>query len=160
MLRDTALFLHRSAGPVLHAEEITEHIVEDDIAFLHNKKILLVDDDYRNVFALSKILTERGMQIIKAENGLVALEKLNSERSIELVLMDIMMPEMDGYEAMRILRSQERFKHLPVIAVTAKAMSYDQQKCLEAGANNYITKPVEIEKLLSMMVTLLRRAYK
>ena len=91
------------------------------------------------------------MEIIKAENGKNALELLNAHPDIDLVLMDIMMPEMDGYEAMRQIRSQPRFKSLPVIALTAKAMKDDKQKCIDAGANDYITKPVEVERLLSLM---------
>ena len=158
ILKETELFLHRSTEPVPLSELTPVNIPHDHTTFLQGKKILLVDDDYRNVFALTKILTERGMTIIKAENGVIALEKLDGEQGIDLVLMDIMMPVMDGYEATRILRTRKKFQHLPVIAVTAKAMSYDQQKCLAAGANNYITKPVEIEKLLSMMAELIRKS--
>jgi CheY-like chemotaxis protein len=123
----------------------------DKETLFHTKKILLVDDDTRNVFALSKILEERGMEIIKAENGKVALELLNIHSDIDLVLMDIMMPEMDGYDAMKQIRSQEKFKSLPVIALTAKAMKEDKQKCIDAGANDYITKPIDVERLLSLM---------
>ena len=114
-------------------------------------KILLVDDDMRNLFALSKILKERGMEIIKAENGKNALQMLELHPDIHLVLMDIMMPEMDGYEAMKAIRSQVRFTRLPVIALTAKAMKDDKQKCIDAGANDYITKPIDVERLLSLM---------
>ena len=117
----------------------------------HSKKILLVDDDMRNLFALSKILKERGMEIVKAENGQKALDILDTHADIDLVLMDIMMPEMDGYEAMKRIRSQRKFKNLPIIALTAKAMKDDKQKCIDAGANDYITKPVDIERLLSLM---------
>ena len=105
----------------------------------------------RNLFALSKVLTERGMEILKAENGKIALEMLDSHPGIHLVLMDIMMPEMDGYEAMKRIRNQIKFKKLPVIALTAKAMKDDKQKCIDAGANDYITKPIDVERLLSLM---------
>jgi len=111
----------------------------------------LVDDDMRNLYALSKILKERGMEIIKAENGKNALEMLELHPGVDLILMDIMMPEMDGYEAMKRIRSNVKFKNLPVIALTAKAMKDDKQKCIDAGANDYITKPIEAERLLSLM---------
>ena len=114
-------------------------------------KILVVDDDMRNVFALSKILKERGIDVRKAENGVIALDILDKQPDIDLVLMDIMMPEMDGYEAMQKIRNQEKFKNLPVIALTAKAMKDDKQKCIDAGANDYIAKPVDIDRLLSLM---------
>jgi len=117
----------------------------------HGKKILVVDDDSRNIFALTKILKERGMDVLKAENGKMALVMLNSIHDIDLVLMDIMMPEMDGYEAMRQIRMQLKFKKLPVIALTAKAMKEDKQKCIDAGANDYITKPIDVDRLLSLM---------
>jgi signal transduction histidine kinase/CheY-like chemotaxis protein len=156
-LRDTALFLHRTSASI---EFKQRHTTQEENAFFGGKKILLVDDDYRNVFALSKILRERGMEIIKAENGIKALEQLDLYPGIELVLMDIMMPEMDGYEAMRRIRAQDRFTELPVIAVTAKAMNYDLQKCLDAGANQYISKPVEIENLLMVMTSLLNKKIK
>jgi CheY-like chemotaxis protein len=155
MLKETDLFLHRAAGLLLVEEDLNRPSNENNVELFQSRKILLVDDDYRNVFALSRILTDRGMEIIKAENGLKALEKLETHEGIELVLMDIMMPEMDGYEAMRRIRLQEKFKSLPIIAVTAKAMNYDLQKCIEAGANDYITKPVEIEELLKKMNVLL-----
>jgi signal transduction histidine kinase/CheY-like chemotaxis protein len=155
LLKNIDTFLHRAAK-IWHGPRLSDHSpVVLAPAFFHNRKILLVDDDYRNVFALSKILKERGMIIINAENGIVALEKLETNPDIELVLMDIMMPDMDGYEAMRRIRAQPRLLTLPVIAVTAKAMNYDQQKCLDAGANAYITKPVEIEALILMMGELL-----
>jgi CheY-like chemotaxis protein len=105
----------------------------------------------RNIFALSKILVERGMEIIKAENGKIALDLLEQNSDIDLVLMDIMMPEMDGYEAMKHIRSKDKWKELPVIALTAKAMKEDKQKCIDAGANDYITKPIDVERLLSLM---------
>jgi len=123
----------------------------DKESAFHQKKILLVDDDMRNIFALSKILTERGMEVLKAENGKIALEMLDNHKDIDLVLMDIMMPEMDGYEAMRGIRLQTKFNTLPVIALTAKAMKDDKQKCIDAGANDYITKPIDVVRLLSLM---------
>jgi CheY-like chemotaxis protein len=118
---------------------------------LRNRNILLVDDDMRNVFALSKVLSEKGINTIKAENGLKALEILQERDDIDLILMDIMMPIMDGYETMRRIRAEGRFSALPIIALTAKAMQRDKDDCIAAGANDYLAKPVEIDRLLSMM---------
>ena len=152
LLDETALFLHRTISNLPETKQrLIASLYDKDIIF-KDKKILLADDDMRNVFALSKILKEYGMEVIKAENGINALQILDKHSSeIDLVLMDIMMPEMDGYEAMRKIRLQPRFKQLPVIAVTAKAMKEDKQKCIDAGANDYISKPVEVERLLSLM---------
>lgn len=116
-----------------------------------NKTILITDDDMRNIFALSSALQDYDLNIVIANNGLEAIEKLNQEPKIDLVLMDIMMPEMDGYEAMETIRRNKDFKDLPIIALTAKAMKQDREKCLSAGANDFISKPVDIDKLLSMM---------
>ena len=151
LLDETALFLHRTISNLPKSKQLIINNLYDKETLFHTKKILLVDDDTRNVFALSNILKERGMEIIKAENGKVALEILNMHSDIDLVLMDIMMPEMDGYDAMRQIRSQGKFKSLPVIALTAKAMKDDKQKCIDAGANDYITKPIDIDRLLSLM---------
>jgi CheY-like chemotaxis protein/signal transduction histidine kinase/CHASE3 domain sensor protein len=151
LLDETALFLHRTISNLPQSKQIMINSLHDKDAILHSKKILLVDDDMRNVFALSKILQERGMEVIKAENGIKALNMLEDHPDMDLVLMDIMMPEMDGYEAMTRIRSQMRFKKLPVIALTAKAMKDDKQKCIDAGANDYITKPIDVERLLSLM---------
>lgn len=151
LLDETALFLHRTISNLPESKQTIIHSVYDKEAIFRSKKILLTDDDMRNVFALSKVLKERGMEIIKADNGKTALEMLNRHSSIDLVLMDIMMPEMDGYEAIKQIRNQRKFANLPVIALTAKAMKDDKQKCIDAGANDYIAKPVDIERLLSLM---------
>jgi CheY-like chemotaxis protein len=118
---------------------------------LMNKTVLIVDDDMRNIFALSSALQEYNMKIEIANTGLEALKKLDENPEINLVLMDIMMPEMDGYEAMKEIRKQSRFSKLPIMALTAKAMKNDREKCIEAGANDYISKPVDVNKLVSMM---------
>ena len=118
---------------------------------LENKTILVTDDDMRNIFALSSALQDYKINVLIANNGVEALEKLAEHNEIDLVLMDIMMPEMDGYEAMRKIREQRQFANLPIIALTAKAMKNDREKCIEAGASDYISKPVDIDKLLSML---------
>jgi signal transduction histidine kinase/DNA-binding response OmpR family regulator/CHASE3 domain sensor protein len=151
LLDETALFLHRTISNLPKSKQLIINSLYDKEAVFHAKKILLVDDDTRNVFALSQILKERGMEIIKAENGKNALEMLDIHADIDLVLMDIMMPEMDGYEAMRQIRSQGKFRNLPILALTAKAMKDDKQKCIDAGANDYISKPINVERLLSLM---------
>jgi signal transduction histidine kinase/DNA-binding response OmpR family regulator/CHASE3 domain sensor protein len=118
---------------------------------LEGQKILLADDDMRNVFSLSALLSGHGMDVVTAADGKEALERLEENPDIRLVLMDIMMPEMDGYEAMRHIRANGRYQHLPVIALTAKAMAGDREKCIAAGASDYIAKPIDSSKLLSLM---------
>ncbi|MET4139100.1 response regulator [Pedobacter sp. UYP1] len=118
---------------------------------LKDKTILITDDDMRNIFALSSALQVYDINIVIANNGREAIEKLEETANIDLVLMDIMMPEMDGYEAMRTIREKREYKKLPIIALTAKAMKNDREKCIEAGANDYIAKPVDIDQLLSML---------
>jgi len=127
----------------------TESIITEKS--LSGKKILVADDDMRNIFALSTALQAYDMQIVIATNGREAVEKLEEIQDIDLILMDIMMPEMDGYEAMTLIRKNKSFARLPIIALTAKAMKNDREKCIEAGANDYISKPVDIDELLSMM---------
>jgi len=118
---------------------------------LKDKKILIVDDDMRNVFALTNIFEEQGIKVLVGKNGKEGLECLDNNPDVDLVFMDIMMPEMDGYEAMRELRKQKRFKKLPIIALTAKAMRGDRNKCIKAGANDYLAKPVSSDELMSML---------
>ncbi len=151
LLDETALFLHRTITFLPKSKQLMINSLHDTGNLFHAKKILLVDDDARNVFALAKILKDRGMDVIKAENGKMALDMLDVYPDIDVVLMDIMMPEMDGYEAMRRIRAQSKYKTLPVIALTAKAMKEDKQKCIVAGASDYITKPIDIDRLLSLM---------
>ena len=151
LLDETALFLHRTVRNLPDRKQEMIMGLYDKETIFNGKKVLLVDDDMRNVFALNKVLKEKGFEITKAENGIVALDALNKQPNIDIVLMDIMMPEMDGYECMKKIREQKHFKDLPVIALTAKAMKEDRQKCIDAGANDYITKPVDIERLLSLM---------
>jgi CheY-like chemotaxis protein/signal transduction histidine kinase len=151
LLDETALFLHRMISNLPESKQLIINNLYDKETVFHGKKILVTDDDSRNIFALTKILKERGMEVLKAENGKIALDMLDTNHDIDLVLMDIMMPEMDGYEAIRRIRSEVVFKSLPVIALTAKAMKDDKQKCIDAGANDYITKPIDVDRLLSLM---------
>ncbi|RYF78485.1 MAG: response regulator, partial [Chitinophagaceae bacterium] len=118
---------------------------------LRGKTILVVDDDVRNIFSLTKSLENHGVNVVSAIDGKDALKQLNEAESIDLVLMDMMMPEMDGYESTRQIRSNVKYRNLPVIAVTAKAMTGDREKCINAGASDYITKPVDIDQLLSLL---------
>ena len=151
LLDETALFLHRIVGNMpQNKQKIIRNLYEKD-AFLLDKKVLIVDDDMRNLFALSKILRDRGMKVFKAQNGRKGLEALEENEGIDLVLMDIMMPEMDGYETTRAIRAQEKYTKLPVIALTAKAMKEDREKCIAAGASDYLSKPVDIDRLLSIL---------
>ncbi|MGX9721624.1 response regulator [Stenotrophomonas acidaminiphila] len=144
LLDEVSLFLHSIGSRGAHA-------TPSDDTQLGGRKLLLVDDDMRNLFALSKSLRARGMNVVLAQDGYKALQQLQENGDIELVLMDIMMPGMDGYETTREIRRQPQWAELPIIAVTAKAMHGDRDKCLEAGANDYLTKPVDLDKLLSMI---------
>jgi CheY-like chemotaxis protein len=123
----------------------------DREAVFEGRRILVVEDDVRNVFALSSILEPKGAKVVIARNGREALETLDKDAGIDLVLMDIMMPEMDGIEAMQTIRRDGRWEKLPIIALTAKAMKDDQERCLQAGANDYIPKPLDVDMLLSLL---------
>lgn len=151
LLDEMSLFLHSVESDLSDNQRSAIKMFHNAEKLLKNRKILLVDDDVRNIFALSSTLEGYGLDVIVASNGKVALDKLKNEEGIELVVMDIMMPIMDGYEAMEKIRLQEKFHDLPIIALTAKAMAGDREKCIESGANDYITKPVDVEKLVSMM---------
>ncbi len=126
-------------------------MLHDRDSLFEDRKVLLVDDDMRNLFSLSAVLQENNMQVLVARNGVEALEKLKTDPDTAIILMDIMMPEMDGYEAMRRIREQKQFSDLPIIAITAKAMKGNRAQCIDAGASDYLAKPVETEKLLSIM---------
>ena len=151
LLDETALFLHRSHASL---PELQRKMLEDIHAQdggLAGRKVLIVDDDLRNIFALSSLLERQQMQVSFAENGRDGIEVLEKDPGIEIVLMDIMMPEMDGYDTMRAIRRIPKFKSLPIITLTAKAMKGDRDKCIAAGASDYITKPVDVAQLLSLM---------
>jgi CheY-like chemotaxis protein len=129
----------------------------DREAAFEGRRILIVEDDVRNVFALTSVLEPRGAKVEIARNGREALEHLRQNPGVDLVLMDIMMPVMDGLQATRELRKQPQFAKLPIIALTAKAMIDDREKCLEAGANDYIAKPLDADKLLSLARVWIRK---
>ena len=124
---------------------------------LVGKKVLVVDDDVRNIFALSSVLERRGMTVLTAGTGREAIATLESTPDMAILLMDIMMPEMDGYETMQVIRQKSELRRLPIIALTAKAMKGDREKCLEAGASEYLAKPVNTEQLLSALRMWLHR---
>lgn len=158
LLNEVGLFLHRVEKTLPeNKRKILRSVRQEDNPF-SGRKLLIVDDDQRNIVALSSVLQKYDVRILTAENGMEALNKVEKNPDIDLVLMDIMMPEMDGYEAMRRLRAQEKYRNLPVIAVTAKAMKGDRQKCLEAGASDYITKPVDRGQLISLLRVWLYKA--
>ncbi len=151
LLDETALFLHRVEARLPEQKRrMLERLHNTDAVFAA-KKVLVVDDDVRNIFSLTSVLEEHGMDVVFAENGKDAIAKLESTENIDLVLMDVMMPEMDGYETTRAIRERPKFRALPIIALTAKAMKGDREKCIAAGASDYITKPVDTEQLLSLM---------
>jgi HAMP domain-containing protein/signal transduction histidine kinase/DNA-binding response OmpR family regulator len=151
LLDETALFLHRVEANLPEDKRRRLENMHHNEATLAQKKVLVVDDDIRNIFALTSILERHQMEVVYAENGKDGIEFLHHTPGIEAVLMDVMMPGMDGYEAMRTIRKNKKFKSLPIIAVTAKAMKGDREKCIEAGASDYITKPVDVDQLLSLL---------
>ncbi|MEX2211592.1 MAG: response regulator, partial [Gaiellaceae bacterium] len=151
LLEETSLFLHRVERDLPQEKRrMLEHLHDQEAVF-RDKRVLVVDDDVRNVFALTSVLERHGMKVRYAENGREALEQLEQDPGVDLVLMDIMMPELDGYEATRKIRKIDAFAQVPIIALTAKAMKGDKEKTIAAGASDYITKPVDIDQLLSLM---------
>jgi HAMP domain-containing protein/CheY-like chemotaxis protein/signal transduction histidine kinase len=157
LLDETALFLHRVVSDLpADKQKMLDRLHHSDDALV-GKKVLVVDDDVRNIFALSSVLERRGMTVLTAGTGREAIATLESTEDLAIVLMDIMMPEMDGYETMQVIRQNSSFRRLPIIALTAKAMKGDREKCLEAGASEYLAKPVNTEQLLSALRVWLHR---
>ena len=151
LLDETALFLHRVVADLPEEKrKMLDRLHHSDEALV-GRKVLIVDDDVRNIFALSSVLERRGMSVLTAGTGREAIETVESTNDLAIVLMDIMMPEMDGYETMQVIRQNPQFRRLPIIALTAKAMKGDREKCLEAGASEYLAKPVNTEQLLSAL---------
>ncbi|HSY07260.1 MAG TPA: response regulator [Steroidobacteraceae bacterium] len=151
LLDETALFLHRVVTDLPPAKQQMIETLHRSDEPLRGKKVLVVDDDIRNIFALNSLLERHSMQVISANNGQEAIKLVDDTEDLSLVLMDIMMPEMDGYETMRRIRATPKFRTLPIIALTAKAMKGDREKCLEAGASDYVAKPVNTDQLLSLV---------
>jgi CheY-like chemotaxis protein len=151
LLDETALFLHRVTSRLPESKRrMLEHLHKTD-PVLTGRKALVVDDDVRNIFALTTFLERSEMKVIYAESGRDGIARLQDTPDIDVVLMDVMMPEMDGYETMRAIREMPGLRNLPIIAVTAKAMKGDREKCIEAGASDYIAKPVDMDQLLSLL---------
>jgi CheY-like chemotaxis protein len=157
LLAETSLFLHRSPENMPPAKRrMLEHEQKMDPA-LTGKKILIIDDDVRNIFSMTSLLERHRMEVLFAENGRDGIELLKKTPNVDTVLVDVMMPEMDGYETMREIRKIRRFKTIPIIALTAKAMKGDREKCVEAGASDYISKPADVDRLLSLLRVYLNR---
>ncbi|HSI28620.1 MAG TPA: response regulator [Methylophilus sp.] len=151
LLDEVTLFLHKVESQLSAEHQSMLKTIRNRDRVFEGRKILLVDDDVRNIFALTKVLEHKGLNVDIARNGREAIDKLQALDDIDLVLMDIMMPEMDGYEAMREIRKDARFSRLPIIALTAKAMKDDQELCMKAGASDYLAKPVDIDRLQSLL---------
>jgi len=157
LLDETALFLHRVITELPPAKQAMLERLHNSSDALRARKVLVVDDDARNIFALTSVLENHAVEVLSATNGRQAIEIIDRTPDLSMVLMDIMMPEMDGYETMREIRKDNRFRTLPILALTAKAMKGDREKCLEAGASDYIAKPVNTNQLLSLMRVWLHR---
>jgi CheY-like chemotaxis protein len=151
LLAETTLFLHRVEAEMSQPKRKMLHEAAGAEAIFKDRKVLIVDDDVRNIYALATVLEDAGMNVVFAENGREGIEVLKATPGIGIVLMDVMMPEMDGYETMRRVREMPEYRTLPILALTAKAMKGDREKCLAAGASDYITKPVDPDQLLSLM---------
>ena len=157
LLDETALFLHRVVGDLPpHKRRMLEKLNTSD-EILVGRRALLVDDDPRNIFALSSALERRGMQVVTASTGREAIDLIDTMPDLDIVLMDIMMPVMDGYQTIKVIRQKQAYSRLPIVALTAKAMKGDREKCLEAGASDYLAKPVNTEQLLATLRTWLHR---
>ena len=149
LLDETSLFLHRAITSITPDRQILVERRAD--APLKGRKVLVVDDDMRNIFSLTSALEQHGIEVVFAENGREGIEALRRTPDIDAMLVDIMMPEMDGYETMRVVRASPEHRDLPIVAVTAKAMVGDREKCVEAGANDYVSKPVDLDQLLAVL---------
>jgi CheY-like chemotaxis protein len=157
LLDETALFLHRVIGDLpAEKQNMLEKLNSSDEDIV-GRTVLLVDDDSRNIFALSSVLERRGMKVLTATTGREAIALVEETPELAIVLMDIMMPEMDGYQTIGKIRENKAYRRLPIIALTAKAMKGDREKCLEAGASDYLAKPVNTEQLLSALRMWLHR---
>jgi len=157
VLDQTSMLLHQGLADLPERQRSILNDIYLSNKALEGRSVLIVDDDIRNIFALSSLLEEYGMKIVSAENGRDAIEILQSRHDIDIVLMDIMMPEMDGLDTMKVIRKIENCRNLPIVAVTAKAMVGDRERCIEAGAWDYLSKPVDRDQLLSVLRAWLQR---
>jgi CheY-like chemotaxis protein len=157
LLDETALFLHRNVANMPATQQTIVRRLHESDDVLRRKRVLVVDDDVRNIFAMSSILERHGMEVVTAGTGQEAVEKVAADPDIDLVMMDIMMPGMDGYDTMRAIRARPESRNLPIVALTAKAMKGDREKCLEAGASDYLAKPVVTDQLLGVLRQWLHR---
>jgi CheY-like chemotaxis protein len=151
LLDETVLLLHRPEAALSTAQRDALAEMRKSDSALAGKKVLVIDDDLRNIFALTSLLEHHDIKVLHAENGRAGIELLRKTSDVDIILMDIMMPEMDGYETTQAIRKIPAFQNLPIIALTAKAMKGDRDKCLEAGASDYVTKPVDLEQLFAVM---------
>ena len=157
LLDETALFLHRLVSDLPSEKQRMLERLHSSDEDLVGRTVLLVDDDARNIFALSSVLERRGMKVLTATTGKEAISILQSRPEVTIALMDIMMPEMDGYQTMQEIRKDDKLRRLPIIALTAKAMKGDREKCVAAGASDYLAKPVNTEQLLAALRMWLHR---
>jgi len=157
LLDESVLLLHRSEEELSDAQRQALADVRQTDPMLAGRTVLVIDDDIRNIFALTSVLEQRDLTVLHAENGRSGVEVLKTHPDIDIVLMDIMMPEMDGYETARAIRLIPEFADLPIVALTAKAMKGDREKCLQAGVSDYVTKPVDLDHLFSVMRVWLAR---
>jgi CheY-like chemotaxis protein len=159
LLDETVLLLHREEAVLSGKQRTLLSDIRRSDAALAGRKVLVIDDDLRNIFALTSLLEHHDIEVLHAENGRAGIELLKQAPDVDVILMDIMMPEMDGYETTQAIRLIPAFQNLPIIALTAKAMKGDRDKCLEAGASDYVTKPVDLEQLFSVMRVWISRRY-
>jgi CheY-like chemotaxis protein len=157
LLDDSALFLHRPVAALPEEKQKLLASLRQREPILAGRKVLIVDDDIRNIFSLASVLEQHQIEVVHAENGRDGMAILERTPDVDLVLMDVMMPDMDGYETMRSIRARDRFASLPIVAITAKAMKGDREKCIQAGASDYAAKPVDIDQILSVMRVWLRK---
>jgi CheY-like chemotaxis protein len=159
LLDATALLLHRAEADLGDEQRQMLAGVRANDETLVGRRVLVIDDDLRNIFALTSVLEQHNLRVVHAENGRAGIELLQRHGDVDAVLMDIMMPEMDGYETTRAIRSIPKFQSLPIIALTAKAMKGDREKCLQAGASDYVTKPVDLDQLFSVLRVWISRGH-
>jgi CheY-like chemotaxis protein len=157
LLDQASLFLHRDLAKMPEAQRAVLHELHESNGALKGKRVMIVDDDVRNIFALTSLLEDLGMAVVSHDNGRDAIRYLQGKSNVDVVLMDIMMPEIDGIDTIREIRTIASCKDLPIIAVTAKAMKGDREKCIEAGAWDYLSKPVEPERMIGMLRQWLHR---